>query len=335
MSGFDIFSHHHKHVSFDSKCHPEHVLPKISPLMAQNLVRIATFDLVFCVKKNSLHGYFKFSSGGVNYLTWHLTCFNLNPTDKVSSSLVDQFDQTRISAPDYPCSLYQLQIDQCIAKNLYQKLKQISQSTDQGTSSIRLDLYQTSLLSHFLSAWCTIYSMLHFLAPTVYRSNLSACIKNALLRGVRTANTPTFVHFSHQSATREFPIVISNSACSEIIFGPMWGTRPARYSTFSQENLQHFGVLKFSPYFLRINRRMRLNRAHYVEQSTDQGLGLNRRDFFPRTRLPRGLPIALNVKLKMQLLNLTNQRNGGLTCTKIARFRGVRTANTPIFTLFM
>ena len=269
MNSFDNFRHHHKHVSFDSKRHPEHVLPKLSPMMAQNLVRNATFDFEFCVKNQSLHSYFKFSSGGVNFPAWHLTRSNLNPTDKVSGSLVDHFDQTRISTPSCSCSLYQLQIDQCIAKKVHQKINQISQSTDRGTSSIRLDLYQTSLLSHFLSIWRTVYSMLHFFSPTVYRADLSACIKNALSGGVRTANTPTFVLFSHQSATREFPIVTSNSDCSDFIFGPMRGTRSVRYSTFSQEKLQHIGVLKFSPYFSQFIRRMRLNRVHCVEQSTD------------------------------------------------------------------
>lgn len=76
---------------------------------------------------------------------------------------------------------------------------------------------------------------------------------------------------------------------------------------------------------------MRLNRAFYVEQSTDQGLGLIRRGSFSKIRPSRFLPILLNVKPKMQLLNLTQQRNGGSTCTKIARLRGVRTANTPTF----
>lgn len=80
---------------------------------------------------------------------------------------------------------------------------------------------------------------------------------------------------------------------------------------------------------------MRLSRALYVMQSTDQGLGLNRRGSISNTRLQCGLLIMPNVKPEMQLLNLTQQRNGGLTCTKFARFRGVRRANTPIFALFM
>ena len=194
MNSFDNFSHHHKHVSFDSKRHPEHVLPKLSPLMAQNLVRFATFDGRFCVKKHSLHSYFKFSSGGVNFLAWYLTRFNLNPTDKVSGSLVDHFDPTRISTLGCSCSLFKLQIDQCIAKHVHQKFKQISQSTDQGTSSIRLDLYQTSLLSHILSIWRTFYSMLHFFAPTVCRADLSACKKMHFL-GVFARRTPLLLYF--------------------------------------------------------------------------------------------------------------------------------------------
>ncbi len=99
--------------------------------------------------------------------------------------------------------------------------------------------------------------------------------------------------------------------------------------------MQHIGILKFNPYLLQIIGRMWLIRALYAERSIDQCLGLNRRGSFSKTRLPRGLPIVLKVKTKMQLLNLTQQRNGGLTCIKLARFRGVRTANTPIFALFL
>ena len=331
MSSFDIISHHHKDVSFDSTCHPEQTLLKRNPLVGQNLVRIATFNKLFCVKRQSLHIYFNFSSGGVNFLAWHLTRFNLNPTGKVSGSLVAHFDQTRISAPGFPCSLNQLQIDQCIAKNVHQKTKQITQSTDQGVSSIGMNLYQTSFLLHILSIWCMIVSMLHFFTPTVYRTNLSACTKNALFWGVRRANTPKFCTYSHQCARREIPNNFSNLGHSEFIFGPVRGTESVKYSNYSQQKMQHFGVLKFNPYFLQIIRRTWLNRALFVEQSIDQGLGLNQRGSFSKTRLPRGLTIVLNVKTKIQLLNVTQQRNGGLTCIKMARFRGVRTANTPIF----
>lgn len=335
MSSFDIFSHHHKDISFELKRHPEHVLPKLNPLIGQNLVRIATFDKLFCVKKPYLIFYLNLSSGGVNFLAWYLTRFNSNPTGKVSGSLVDHFDQTRNLTTDFPCSLNQLQIDQCLVKNVHQKIKQFAQSTDQGVSSIRLNLYQTSFLSHFLSIWCMVVSMLHFLTPTVYRTNLSASTKNAFFRGVRTANTPSFCTFSHQIARRKIPIITSNSVCSELIFGLVQATRSMKRAIFVQKNMQHIGVLKFNPYISRISRKIRLNRTLYVEQATDQGLGLNRRDSYSRTRLPRGVPIVLNDKPKMQLLNLTQQRNGGLTCTKFARFRGVRTANTPIFALFV
>ena len=187
-------------------------------------------------KNKSFQIYFNFSSGGVIFLASHFTRFNSNPTGKVSGSSMDHFHQTRISAPGFPCSINQLQIDQCIAKNVHQNIKRIAQSTDQGLSSIGLNLYQTSFLSHFLSIWCTVVSMLHFFAPTVYRTNESACIKNALLGGVRRANTPNFCAYLHQSARRAFPNTISNSVCSEFLFGLVWGTRTVKYSIFSQKN---------------------------------------------------------------------------------------------------
>lgn len=235
MSSFDIFSHHHEDISFDSKCHPEQMLPRMNSLVGQDLVRIATFDMLFCVKRQSLHIYFNFSSGGVNFLAWHLTRFNLNPTGKVFGSLVDHFYQARILVPGFPCSLNQLQIDQCIAKNVHQKTKHTTQSTDQGVSSIGLNLYQTSFISHILSIWCVVVSMLHFFTPTVYRTNLSACTKNALFWGVRRANTPIFCTFPYQSARREFPINHSNSGRSEFIFGRVRGIRSVKYSNCSQQ----------------------------------------------------------------------------------------------------
>ena len=92
--------------------------------------------------------------------------------------------------------------------------------------------------------------------------------------------------------------------------------------------MQHIGLLKFNPYFSQISRRIQLNRALCFEQPTDQGIGLKRRGYFSKTCLPRDLPIVLNVKPKMQLLNLTQQRNGGLTCTKL-HVSGVFARRTP------
>ena len=195
MSSFDIFSHHHKDVSFDSRRHREHVFPKMYPLVGQNLLRTATFNVMFCVKKKFSHINFNFSSGGVNFLTWHLTRSNSNPTGKVSGSLVDHHDQTLISTPDFPCNLNQLQTNQCFATNVQQTIKQIVLSTDQSVSSIRLNLYQTPFLSHILSIWCTVVSMLHFFTPTVYRTNLSACTKNAFLGVFARRTPPTLVIF--------------------------------------------------------------------------------------------------------------------------------------------
>ena len=231
MSSFNNFSDHHKDFSFESKCHPEQLLQKMNPLVGQYRVRIATFNSLFCVKRQSLPIYFNYSSGGVNFLVWYLTHFNSNPNGRVFGSLVDYFDQTRISAPCFP---YQLQVDECIAKYVYQKPKPITQLTDQGVCSIGLKLYRTSFLSHILSIWCIVVSLLHFYTPTVYRTNLSACTKNALFGGVRRANTPNFCTFSHQSASREFPINFSNSGYSEFIFGPVRGTESLKNSIYSQ-----------------------------------------------------------------------------------------------------
>lgn len=208
MSNFDIFSHHHKDVSFDSKRYPKHALPKMNPLVGQNLVRIATFCCMFCVKKQSLHDYFKFSSGRVNFLVLNLTRSNSNPTSKAFGSLVDHFGQSRNSTPDFPYSFNQLLIDQCIAKNIHQIIKQIAQSIVQGIRSIRLNLYRTSFLSHFLSIWCTVVLMLHFFTPTVYRTNLPACTKNAFF-GVFARRTPqTFVLFRIKVLGARFRLLI-------------------------------------------------------------------------------------------------------------------------------
>ncbi len=171
------------------------------------LLRIATYVDLFCVKKQSLHIYFNFSGGGVNYLVWHFTRFNSNPTSKVSGSSVDHFDQTRNSAPGFSCSLNQLQIDQCIAKNVHQITKQRAQSTDHGADSIGLNLYQSSSLSHFLSMWCTVVSVLHFSAPTVYRTNLSAYTKNALLGVFARRTPPTLVLFCIKMLNAKFRLL--------------------------------------------------------------------------------------------------------------------------------
>lgn len=167
----------------------------MNPLAGQNLLRIATFIMRLCVKKQSFQIYFNFSSGGVIFLASHFTRFNSNPTGKVSGSSVDHFLQTSVSVLSFPCSINQLQIDQCIAKNVHQTIERIAQSTDQGVSSNGLNLYQTSFLSHFLSIGYTVLSILHFFAPTVYRTNAPACTKMHFL-GVFAVRTPSiFVLF--------------------------------------------------------------------------------------------------------------------------------------------
>ena len=159
--------------------------------------------------------------------------------------------------------------------------------------------------------------------------------KKCIFGGVRRANTPNFCTFSHQSTRYEFPIFIIQFGLFRIYLWTSASNQVYEICYFQSGKKQHIGVPKLNPYFSRISRRKRLNRALFVEQSTDQALGLNRPGSFSKTRLPPELPIVLNVKPTMQLLNLTQQRNGGSTCTKIARFRGVRTANTPIFAIFM
>lgn len=76
-----------------------------------------------------------------------------------------------------------------------------------SVSSIGLNLYQTSFLSHFLSIWCTVVLMLHFFAPTVYRIMCPRAQKMHFL-GVFTRRTPpTFVLFCIKVLGARFRII--------------------------------------------------------------------------------------------------------------------------------
>ncbi len=192
MSSFDIFSHHYKDISFDSRCQPGHLLPTVYLLVGQDLERIATFESDFCVKTQSLHYSFDISGRGVKSPVWELTSSTLNHTGEVSDSL---FNQSRISIPHFPCNPNQIKVNQWIAKNIHKLFKQIVQSPDQGISSTRFNLCQTSFLSHLLPNWYTVVSMLHFLLLRCMRLTCRHAQKMQFLGVFARRTPPAFVLF--------------------------------------------------------------------------------------------------------------------------------------------